>query len=147
MMGRFRLAFWPRRPDQARNHAIDGDAVRSKVMGERPGEADDAGLCCHYMGAVACPGMCAQAPDIDNGPLAALLQMRQASLYAMKGAVQRDIHDLAPFGIAHLSEWLFTPQRRVVDENVNTAELLDRCLHHRLHLRGIGHVSDMHERL
>ncbi|OIQ67493.1 hypothetical protein GALL_509280 [mine drainage metagenome] len=65
----------------------------------------------------------------------------------MKRAVEGDIHDLAPFGEAHVSERLFPAQRRVVDEDIDPAEMPDRRLRHRLHLSRVGDVADMHERL
>ena len=45
-------------------------------MGERAGEADDAGLGRHHMGAIAGAGMRAQAADIDDGPCPARFQKR-----------------------------------------------------------------------
>ena len=50
-------------------------------------------------------------------------------------------------GVAHLGERLFAPQRRVVDEDIDTAELLDGRIRHRLHRYGVGDVADMDQRL
>ena len=56
-----------RRADEARHHAIDGDAVAAKVMRERAGETDDAGLGGDDMGAVLGAAMGAEAADVDDG--------------------------------------------------------------------------------
>ena len=102
-------------------------------MGQRPGEADDPGLGGDHMRAIFGTGMRAQPADIDDGPAAGLPQRRQAGLDAVEGAVERNVHDLAPLGIAHLRERLFPPQRCVVDEDIDPAELLDGGVRHRLY--------------
>ena len=39
------------------------------------------------------------------------------------------------------------PQRRIVDEDIDAAEMLFRGLRHRLHGRGVGDIADMDQRL
>src|SRR6266480_3025471 len=107
VMRGFRLVLRARRADQARHDAIDGDAVGSEIMGERAGEAYDSCFRRHHMGAIGCARMRAQPADIDDGPCPALPQRRQAGLYATKGAVERDVHDLPPIGVAHFGERFF----------------------------------------
>src|SRR5262245_28850711 len=67
MMRRFRLVLRPRRADQAGNDAIHGDSVGGQIMGERAGEADDAGLGRHHMGAIRGSRMRAESADVDDG--------------------------------------------------------------------------------
>src|SRR5262245_31928698 len=107
MMRGFRLVLRPRRADQAGNDAVHGDSVRRQVMGERAGEADDAGLGRHHMGAIRGSGMRAEAADVDDRARAGLPQRRQASLHAMKGTVEGHIEYFAPGGIVYLGERLF----------------------------------------
>ena len=61
----------------------------------------------------------------------------------MKGAVEGDVEDFAPRGVAHLGEGFFAPQRRIVDEDIDRAELLHGRIRHRLHRYGVGDVADM----
>ena len=65
----------------------------------------------------------------------------------MERAVERDVEDFAPRRIAHLGERLLAPQRRVVDEDIDTAELFDGRIRHCLHRYGVGDVADMDQRL
>src|ERR1700682_6433622 len=65
----------------------------------------------------------------------------------MKRAVERDIEDLAPLGVTHFGERFFPPQRSIVDQDIDAAEMLHRCIRHRLHRCGVGHVADMDQRL
>src|SRR4029077_12027021 len=75
--------------------------------------------------------MRAHPADIDDAATA-LLQRRQAGMHATKGAIEDDIHHLAPFGIAHVADGLFTPERRVVDQNIDAPEPLERGLGERV---------------
>jgi hypothetical protein len=47
-------------------------------------------------------------------------------MHTTKGAIKDDIHHLAPFGIAHIADGFFTPERRVVDQNIDAPEPLER---------------------
>ena len=61
----------------------------------------------------------------------------------MKRAVERDVEDFAPLEVAHLGERFFPPQGRIVDEDIDSAEMLHGHIRHRLHCSGIRHVGDM----
>src|SRR5882724_11352239 len=143
VMRRFWLALRARRTDQSGNHAVHGDTVVGKIVGQSAGEADNAGLGCDDMGAVAGARMRAEATDIDDGSLPAVSQCRKAGLGAVKGAVERHIEDFTPLGIVHLGKRLLPPQRRIVDQNIDAAETGDRSLSQRGHRLGIGDVADM----
>ena len=116
-------------------------------MSQRAGEADDPGLGRHHMGAIGSACVRAEAADVDDGAGARLPQCRQAGLDAMEGAIERDVEDFAPGRIVHLGEGLFAPQRGIVDEDVDAAELSYRRIGHGLHRPCVGDVTDMHDRL
>src|SRR3954447_12573691 len=147
VMCRFRLVFRSRRADQPGNDAIHGDAIGGEVVGERAGEADDSRLRRHHMGTIFRPRMRAQPADIDDGPCPGFTERRKTRLHAMKCAIEGDIEDLAPRGVVHCGEGLFGTQRRVVDENIDAAELLYGRLRHRLYRLGISYIADVHQRL
>ena len=91
--------------------------------------------------------MRAEAANIDDGSCARLAQRRQAGFYTEERAVERNVENFAPRRIAHLGERLLAPQRCVVDEDIETAELLDGRIRHGLHRHGVGDVPDMNQRL
>src|SRR6185437_8258351 len=144
-MRRFGRTLGARRADQAGNHAIDGDTVGGEIVSQRAGKANNARFCRHDMGAIFRAGMCAEAPDVDDGARIGLPQRRKAGFYTMEGAVEGDIHDFTPFGVAHLAECLFPPQRGIIDENIKTAELLYGRSHQHLHRGSVGDIADMDE--
>ena len=78
-------------------------------------------------------------------PAPLLRRCWKAGLYAVKGAIEGNIHDFAPVGVAHLGERLFPPQRRIVDEDIQAAKVLERRVSHRLHGCGIGDIADMNQ--
>ena len=100
-----------------------------------------AGFRRHHMGAAFRADMRAHAADIDDGA-AVFFHRRQAGVHAVKRRVERGVHHLAPFGIAHLVDRLFAPQRSVVDQDIDAAEGFQRGLRHRLDRGGIGDVGE-----
>jgi hypothetical protein len=73
--------------------------------------------------------------------------MRQAGHDAQERAVERHVHHGAPFRERHLIDRLLAAQRRVVDEEVDAAEALDRGRDHAVDRGSIGDVGDGGERL
>ena len=66
VMRRLRFVLGPWRADQPGNHAVHGDAVIGKIVGQRPRQADDARLRRHHMRAILRTRMRAEAADIDD---------------------------------------------------------------------------------
>src|ERR1700682_2440747 len=126
MMRGLRFVFRARRADQSGNDAVYSDVVAGKVIRKRAGEADNSRFRGHNMGAVFRTGMRAQSPDADDGSRSAFPQRRKTGFCAVKRSIEGAVEDFAPLGVAHLAERLFPPQRRIIDENIDSAELLYR---------------------
>src|SRR5215211_5098975 len=91
-----------RRGHEARGDAVHRHIVAGEIAGERAGEPGETGFGRQYVGAILRTGVGAQAAHVDDRPGAALLQMRQARLGAMEGAVEGDVEHAAPFRIGHV---------------------------------------------
>ena len=85
--------------------------------------------------------MCAHAADIDDGA-ALLLQRRQTCFHAVKRRVERDVHYFAPLLVAHVLDRTFPPQRRVVDQAIDTAVFRHSGVGERLHRLGVGDIAE-----
>src|SRR5215211_4187055 len=88
--------------DEARGDAVHSHIVAGEIAGERAGEPGETGFGSQYVGAILRTGVGTQAAHVDDRPGAALLQMRQARLDAVKGAVEGDVEHVAPFRIRHV---------------------------------------------
>ena len=66
---------------------------------------------------------------------------------AMNGAVEAGVDLAAPVFRRCLDEAFSQRQAGIVDQDVEAAEVLDDCLHHRLHGGKIGHVGPIGFRL
>src|SRR5262249_38849088 len=100
--------------DEARRDQVRGHVELRKIVSEPAREADQPGLRRHDMHAVLRSAMRADAADIDDGAGAARLDVRQASLHAVKRAVEIDGEYRAPFFERELIEWLLAAQPGVV---------------------------------
>ncbi len=49
-------------------------------------------------------------------------------MHATEGAIEDDVHHLAPFRETHAGNMFLTPQCRVVDEDIDTPKFLQRCV-------------------
>src|SRR5882762_9095363 len=145
MMRGFRFVFRTRRTDQPGNDAVHGDAVRGQVIRKRAGEPDNPSLRRHHMGTVLRAGMRAQPSDIDDGPRPAFPQSWKTGLRAVKRAIEGDVEDFAPFGVVHLGEGFFPPQRRIVDEDIDAAEMVERRVRESLTLLRISNIANYAE--
>src|SRR6266540_5672849 len=92
-------------------------------------------------------GMRAQATDVDDYASATLLEVWQAYFDAVERAVEDNGGDGSPILERHLLERLLSAHCRVVDENVDASEALDRGGDHLLHRLRVGYVSDDGKRL
>src|SRR5215468_11735969 len=69
--------------------------------------------------------MRAHTADIDDAPPVPF-QRRQTGMHTSEGAIEDNIHYLAPIGIAHIADGLFAAQRCIVDQEVDPTEVLER---------------------
>ncbi len=90
--------------------------------------------------------MCAQAPDIDDRATPALPERRKAGLHAEESTLQDDRHDGAPIRDGHLIDPFLVPDRRIVDQDVDTAEMRRRRRRHRGDRCPIGDIGDEAQR-
>ncbi len=68
-------------------------------------------------------------------------------MHAAERSVQNDTHHLAPFGEAHLVDWLFTTERRIVDQEINSAKVLKGSIGERDRSRLIADIPQNGNRL
>ena len=80
-------------------------------------------------------------------PAPLLLEMRQRSFHIEKRTVQDGSEHAMPVGQRHGFQRLFRPARRVVDQDVDTAETLDGCSCHAFDRGFICNVRDRWQRL
>jgi hypothetical protein len=110
-------------------------------MRERAREADDAELCRDHVRAPFGPLVRGETAEIHDA--AALREIRQAGLRAMKCAVEDGGEDLAPLLVGHVRESGLGTHGRVVDEQVEAAEFLHARGNHGIDGRAVGDVGEL----
>src|SRR6187399_3313797 len=92
------------------------------------------------MGTVFRADMRAHTADIDDAA-AVFPQRRQTSMHAAEGAVEDDVHHLAPVDETHVGNMFLTSQCGVVHENIDAPEFLQRCIGERNCGLVVSHVA------
>ena len=132
----------PRRRHQPRAHGIDPDAVGRKLVRQRAREAEEAGFCGHDMRSPRRTRMRAQPSDVHDDPRPRSLEMRQAGLHAVEGAIEDDGGDRAPLRHRHFVERLLCAHGSIVDQNVDAAEMRGGGGHHFFDRDRVGDVGN-----
>ncbi len=87
------------------------------------------------------------ARDVDDPPAAPLLHVRHRGADHVERAGQVDADHLVPLAVADLLDRRALPDARVVDQDVEPAEPVDRLVDHHLGLFVDGDVRGQRERL
>jgi hypothetical protein len=140
VMARLREARLASRLDKARCNAIHGHIVGSEVMSESPGEAHKPRLGGHHMGSVQGASVGAQAADIDDCADSTRAKLWEGGLDAIESAVKDDSQNITPIALRHILERHFYTEGRVVDENIDAAEMLRGRCHHPVDCAGVGDI-------
>jgi hypothetical protein len=87
-----------------------------------------------------------QRRDVDDVPLAALLEVRQHRLHAVQRRVNVGAHHSIQILVSQLGRIARDALTGVVHPDIDAPELLQRPIHDALHLRANPDVGDLHVR-
>src|SRR5690606_25285851 len=130
-----------------RGKGVDRDAVGRNFQRDRLGEADDPALGRHDRRAVHAPLLAGDTGHVDDPPPATTAHTGYDGSRAVHSAHDDDVENLLPVLVLAVLDRTVGTNHRVVDENIDAAELLLR-LGDRLGDRGaVGDVSRTRQRL
>lgn len=130
------------RLDETGAEGVDLDVEARELLGGGLREADDAGF---GRGVVRLAEVAHLADDrghVDDAAAAALDQVRQGGVGAVKDAAEVGGDDLLPLLDGHTPNRPIAVDAGVVNEDVEATVLLDRRLHERRALIGVGDVGE-----
>src|SRR5204862_4705428 len=111
-----------------RRDGVDADSVRPELPGQRPGQADEAGLGRTVGGRLRHADLAKTRRDVDDRPAATLEHGWQHSAAGVEGRGQVHPDDLVPFGGLDLEEGADLRAPGIVDERVHAPETIDHAL-------------------
>jgi hypothetical protein len=109
-------------------------------MSQSSGEAHETCLGGHHMGSVLGSRVGAQSADIDDGADPTRAKLWEGGLGAIESAVKNDSQDIMPITERHISERHFHAECSIVDQNIDTAEMLGGGCHHPLDSADVGDI-------
>ena len=121
---------------------IDGDVLGSKLQGQRACETDDRVFRGHVRRDVSAAAQSGDTRDIDDAPETNLEHVRNGLPGAQVGAVNVHGHDPVPQRLVRIREFRARRLARVVDEDLNRAEVLARLLESGAYGSAVGYVRD-----
>jgi hypothetical protein len=127
--------------DQAERNRIRGGAGAAEFARERLHQRDDAGARGGDDGKAGFADPGGIADHADDAPVPAGLQVRRGGMATMDRAVEAGVDLAAPAFRRCVDETLAHHEARVVDEDIEAAEIADDRTDHRLHGGKIGDVG------
>src|SRR5207302_9541322 len=124
LAGRCDAALMERREDRARTDGVHTNALRRVVGGERPRQARDRGLGGVVLQVAAACYDGTYGGDVNDGAALVAAHQRDRRLGTEDVAHQVDVEDLFPARRARLVDLLVFADAGIVDEDVETPELL-----------------------
>ena len=140
------LGIGARGVDAARRDHVDPDVLRGE-LGARPRASPTSPIFAAETWARPIHRRRPLAGDEQDAPIAVLDHRVDDGSRAIERSVENDSPDGLPVVHRQLGEGLVGPDRGIVDENVDPAELGERPGHHRLDLVPLGDVGNDGERL
>src|SRR5580700_1877129 len=141
------LGIVPAGVDAAGGDHVGPDVLRGELGGQGSRQPDQAHLRRRDVGASAAAGEGAFAGEKQDAAVLVLDHRADGRLRAVECAIEDDPPDVLPVLYRHLGEGLVGPDRGIVDQNVDAAELGHRLRHHRVDLIFLGDVGYDGERL
>ncbi len=118
--------------ERTRGDGVDGDAVPGELVGGDDRERGDARLGRAVVGLADVAVDARRRRGVDEAPVDLLSRLRPLApvgggeVGGTGGALQVDLDDRVPLGLAHVGEHAVTEDAGVVDQHVEAAERVDR---------------------
>jgi hypothetical protein len=115
-----------------RRYGVDLDAVAGTLEREDPGQPGQACFGRAVVGLTEVAEKARGRARVDDAAVALLAHQTIGRLADVESSLEVDVDHRLNHGVVHLVEGLVAQDARVVDQDVDTAERIDRGLHDRL---------------